>query len=91
MEEQNKLLKIIAGIKTDELIVQDEINKQESKKMVKYYTDKGVIEIAPCISYVGENVFMNGEAAPDGKYKLGFMNYINVKNGIVIKYFSSPF
>lgn len=31
----------------------------------------------------GEYVFLNENKAPNGKYKLGFMNYITVENGII--------
>lgn len=33
----------------------------------------------------GQKVFLNGKAAPDGKYKLEFMWYIHIKNGHVFK------
>ncbi len=32
---------------------------------------------------IGEHVFIANRIAPNGKYKLGFMNYIIVKNGII--------
>ncbi len=54
-------------------------------KFVKYVTDNGIVEIAPCISLKGQKAFINGQAAPDGKYKYGFMKYFHVENGIVIK------
>jgi hypothetical protein len=28
---------------------------------------------------------MNGQAAPDGKYKYGFLLYFTVENGIIVK------
>jgi hypothetical protein len=31
----------------------------------------------------GENVFLNGKPAPFGKYKLGFMSFIFVNNGVI--------
>jgi hypothetical protein len=54
-------------------------------KFVQYSTDKGIVEIAPCISLKGQKAFVNGQAAPDGKYKYGFMKYFHIENGIVIK------
>ena len=56
--------------------------------LVPYETDKGTIEIEQTHnSYIDINyerkVLLNGQLAPDGKYKLGFMWYICVKNGLV--------
>jgi hypothetical protein len=28
---------------------------------------------------------MNGKLAPDGRYKFGFLWYVEIKNGIIIK------
>lgn len=33
----------------------------------------------------GQRVFINGEKAPNGKYYIGFMEYIHVVNGIISK------
>jgi len=33
----------------------------------------------------GQRVFINGEKAPNGKYSIGFMEYIHVANGIISK------
>jgi hypothetical protein len=34
---------------------------------------------------VGESVFLNDKMAPDGKYKIGFLNHIMVLNGVLHK------
>jgi len=55
------------------------------KKFVQHHTDKGIVEIEPCIHLKGQRAFINGLPAPDGKYKFGFLWYVEIKNGIVIK------
>jgi hypothetical protein len=68
---------------------QDENNYEENTpatlNLVKYSTDKGILEIPPCISFKGQKAFLNREPAPDGKYKYGFMSYFHIKDGIIIK------
>jgi hypothetical protein len=53
--------------------------------LVKHETDKGIVEIAPCINFKGQIAFMNGQPAPDGIYKYGFMSHFIVENGIIVK------
>lgn len=58
--------------------------------LISYETDKGKIEIEQTHdSYVdineGKKVYKNGNFAPDGKYKLGFMDFIYIKDGHVLK------
>jgi hypothetical protein len=61
--------------------------KDNSKPLVDYsYTsDKGALVIRQ--EYYqpnnGEEVFLNGEKAPTGKYKIGFMNFVAVEDGKV--------
>lgn len=53
---------------------------------VNYNTKKGLITIEQELhnsASVGDSVFLNNFPAPNGKYKLGFMHYIKVKNGLV--------
>ncbi len=53
-----------------------------------YKTDRGciIIEKQELMNPdVGDQVFQNGLYAPDGKYKLGFMRFISVKNGLIVK------
>jgi hypothetical protein len=33
----------------------------------------------------GTKAFLNQQPAPDGRYKMGFMDYIEIKNGIITK------
>lgn len=54
----------------------------------KFKTDKGEIEI--WLTYdtcpiSGDKAFIDGNPAPDGKYKLGFLWYAFIKNGIIVK------
>ena len=71
-------------IKTKSIIDQPKI------VLVPYETDKGKIDIEQTHnSYVdineGRKVYKNEQPAPDGKYRLGFMDYVYVKNGLVLK------
>ncbi len=61
-----------------------------SKKILKSFNyDKGILEIEIFeingIPSVGDNVYLNGQPAPDGKYKIKFMWYIHVKYGVISK------
>jgi len=54
-------------------------------------TNKGILEIEQThVSFSefhpGQKVFLNGKPAPDGKYNLGFMWTIYVKDGLVKKH-----
>ncbi len=59
-------------------------NLDHKSNLVKYKTDKGVLEIPPAIKLTGQPAFMNGEPAEDGKYKYGLFNTIEIKEGKVI-------
>jgi hypothetical protein len=53
-------------------------------------SDKGILEIEQTHNSFqdlnpGRKAFLNGKPAPDGKYKLGFMWYVHIKNGEVLK------
>lgn len=61
------------------------INNKDKISLVKHQTDKGIVEVPPCINFKGQKAFINGQSAPDGKYKLGFMSYFIVENGIIVK------
>jgi len=61
-----------------------ENNTQKKSKFVQHQTDKGIVEIVPCIHMKGQNAYMNGQPAPDGRYKFGFLWYVEIKNGIVV-------
>jgi hypothetical protein len=58
---------------------------QENLKNIQIETDKGIIELEPYLNLNGTKAFFNGQPASDGKYKIGFMQYIEIKNGIVVK------
>lgn len=58
---------------------------QESLKKISIETDKGVIELEPYLNLNGTKAFANGQPAFDGKYKIGFMQYIEIRDGIVVK------
>ena len=60
-------------------------SSQQKSKFVQHHTDKGIVDIETCIHLKGQKAFMNGQPAPDGEYKFGFLWYINIKNGIVTK------
>ena len=55
----------------------------------KYYsqiheTNKGNLEVQSSLESgfrIGDNAFIDGKVAPDGKYKLGFMWIVIVKDG----------
>ena len=92
--QTNTLLeKILTQLKisgSDETIVSvDKIessNEQKGKsKFVQHQTDKGIVEIEPCIHIKGQKAFMNGQPAPDGTYRFGFLWNVHIKDGIVTK------
>ena len=53
--------------------------------LVKHETDKGVIEVPPCINFKGQRAYMNGRPAPDGTYRMGLFSSITIMNGLIIK------
>lgn len=66
-------------------------NKQESKSnkpIGEFKTDKGIIKVElnfkGAIPALNNKVYQNGSPAINGKYKLGFMNFIVIKNGIIV-------
>jgi len=69
------------------LVIKDsQIIKVIAKK--SYETNKGLITVEEDHNYSyskGDFVFQNNEAAPDGKYRLGFMRNITVSNGRITK------
>lgn len=65
--------------------------KQESKSnkpISEFKTDKGIIKVElnfkGAIPAMNNKVYQNGSPANNGKYKLGFMNYIVIKNGLIV-------
>jgi curved DNA-binding protein CbpA len=65
----------------------ENFNKKSSVKYAQHHTDKGIVEVEPCyhLDLKGQKAFMNGKLAPDGRYKFGFLWYVEIKNGIIIK------
>lgn len=63
----------------------DRVYHEPNPKLVQHETDKGVIEIPPCIILKGQPAYMNGRSAPDGIYSMGLFSSITVKDGIIIK------
>lgn len=59
-----------------------------NKPIGLFQTDKGEIKVElnfkGAIPAVNNKVYQNNILAKDGKYKLGFMNYIVIKNGTII-------
>jgi len=57
-----------------------------------FKTDKGDINVElnfkGAIPAMNNKVFKNDVLAKDGKYKLGFMNYIVIRNGIIVDFTS---
>lgn len=65
-------------------------NKKAEKServIVDFKTDKGLVGIEQKNNYThpepGNRAFINGQPAPDGKYKFGFLWYVTIKNGKV--------
>lgn len=63
-----------------------------NKPIGVFNTDKGVIEVELNFNgaepAINNRVFQNGKKAKNGKYKLGTMNYIVVKNGVIVGFSS---
>ncbi len=59
------------------------------KKWVKYNCKQGVLEIEIFkinkFPWKGDKVKLNNQDAPNGKYKIAFMHYIHIENGIISK------
>jgi hypothetical protein len=60
------------------------------KTREKYSANKGELELEIIhdqgyYPFKGDEVFIGENPAPDGKYKLGFLSYIYVKSGVIVK------
>jgi hypothetical protein len=58
--------------------------------LMAHKTDKGMLEFEQTQSSYpdiqpGRKVFKIGRPAPDGKYRIGFMHYVHIKDGFVLK------
>lgn len=60
-------------------------NPAKEIKLVQHQTDKGILEILPCINFKGQNAYIDGHPAPDGIYDMGLFSSITIKNGIIVK------
>ncbi|PIF63220.1 hypothetical protein [Flavobacterium sp. 11] len=72
----------------DELLVYQIIDSKIKELFWRYTykTSKGVLNLDrknKLVTFTGDSVLLNNNPAPNGKYKLGFMEYIYVKNGII--------
>lgn len=81
--------KIESETKRNEKEANDKRKNNSSNKIIKEFkTDKGIISVAldfeHAIPTINNEAFQNGKLAKDGKYRLGFMNHILIKNGIII-------
>jgi hypothetical protein len=59
-----------------------------AKIIEKFITNRGEIEIEHSPQYypfIGDRAYSDGKPAPDGKYRIGFMWYVHIKNGKVEK------
>lgn len=71
-------------------IEQPSIITNQEIVLMAHKSDKGTLEIEqthrshPDIN-PGRKAFKNGKPAPDGKYKLDFMWYVHIKDGLVLK------
>lgn len=66
--------------------VESKEQKEPQYVLMKHISDKGILEIEQVHDLysdfvLGSRVYMDGSCAQDGKYKLGFMWYVHVKNG----------
>lgn len=65
-----------------------DINEQNSKPIGIFQTDKGEIKVElnfdGAVPAMNNTVHQNDIFAKDGKYKLGLMNYLIIKNGKIV-------
>lgn|SRR5690606_16366503 len=68
----------------------NDLKSNSSGPIRTYQTNKGniTIEFNPdgLLPTIYNKVYLNNRLAPDGKYKIGFMDYIIVKNGVIINF-----
>lgn len=63
----------------------DDFQKTELINYVKHETDKGIVEIAPCINLYRQKAYMDGKPAPNGRYKRkGWLLFFQIKDGIIV-------
>jgi hypothetical protein len=66
-----------------------ELISDNNVRILKFESDKGILEIVIPYDFYpqkGNKVLLNGQRAPDGKYRLGFLWYEHIKNGVIVKH-----
>jgi hypothetical protein len=63
---------------------QEPETSKEENVMIKFETNKGVVELEPYKQLKGTKAYLNGKPAPDGRYSYSFWEYFIVKDGIII-------
>jgi len=83
--EIERLQKKLSDIKKNGLTKRSAIVQSAAVKKFNYECDVGLLEIEQEFHSpnIGEKVYLNGRTAPDGKYKLGFLRFISVVDGMV--------
>lgn len=74
--------------KYDVVVEKDNVNDEKKIVLVGYNSNKGTLVFEQSHDLYldlnfGQKVYLNGEPAPDGKYRLDFMRYVTIKNGTV--------
>jgi len=86
--ELNSIEAITAFLQRNYLPSSKKILSPAPKPMGTFNTDKGEIEVElnfrGAVPAMNNKVFQHNTMAADGKYRLGFLNYITVRNGIVV-------
>ncbi|SCZ01456.1 hypothetical protein [Flavobacterium caeni] len=63
------------------------VEAKKKRILVPFKTSQGIVEIEQESSVhspsEGANAYLNGKLAPNGKYKFGFMFYVNIEEGKV--------
>ncbi|MGZ3932030.1 MAG: hypothetical protein ACXVP0_11855 [Bacteroidia bacterium] len=74
-------------LKTAGNILKEEAEKEQSFKPVAYNTKEGVVTILQEYDRPNarEKISLNGAPLTDGRYKIGFMSYVIVKRGRVVR------
>jgi len=66
-----------------------DVSSRAHENWITLKTDKGNIEanlkFHDEIPQIGTRIYKNGKAAPDGSYRLGYFQYIHVRNGLVFR------
>ena len=50
-----------------------------------YKTRNGIFEVEQCIELTGQKITKDGFPAPDGKFNLGYLTFVHIKNGVIVK------